>query len=443
MPRVIWKATAGLPTRGTSAESLRRCAHALDLFHTQRGDPSADVERLLSDDPTCLAAHCLRVGLAVRGDDFMARDRVATSIAAIESACPNDGDPARRHAAAARAWLDGDAAGALDRYGAIVIDSPVDLLALVVAHALDFRLGRRRMLRDRVAQVLPAWNVSMRGYASVLAIYAFGLEENAHYRRAERVARSALTLDPGHPAAIHALAHVMEMKGRAREGLAFLAATAPSWAQGTGFSVHLAWHQALFHLDADGPEAALTLYDARIAPARDSLAALADASALLWRLTLRGADVGSRWESLANRWQMQSVADARPFYAVHALMAFAAAGHDGATARVLDALRSTHAHGPPEDALAPTIGEALLAFARRNYTACIDWIARVRHLAQRCGGSVAQCDLIHLTLTEAALRAHKARLARTLAEERAAQKPASVQNQLLLWRAGMLMPAVA
>ena len=177
-------------------------------------------------------------------------------------------DPARRHAAAARAWLEGDPALAAKRYGAIVIDWPRDILALVVAHALDFRLGRRRMMRDRIAQVLPEWEAAAPGYASVLAMYAFGLEENGQYRRAEKIARRALALDPRHPGAIHVIAHVMEMQGRAREGLAFLAATESAWGEGTGFSVHLAWHRALFHLDADDPHSALAIYDAQIANAR-------------------------------------------------------------------------------------------------------------------------------------------------------------------------------
>src|SRR5262249_148885 len=56
-------------------------------------------------------------------------------------------------------------------------------------------------------------------------------------------------IDPGHPGAIHVVTHVLEMRGRAREGLAFLAATESAWAEGTGFSVHLAWHRALFQLD--------------------------------------------------------------------------------------------------------------------------------------------------------------------------------------------------
>jgi hypothetical protein len=64
------------------------------------------------------------------------------------------------------------------------------------------------------------------------------------------------------------------------------------------------------------------------------------------------------------------------------------------------------------------------------------------HIAHRCGGSLAQCDLIHLTLTEAALRARKAQLARALVAERAAQKPASRLNRRLQQRLQM-MPAVA
>ena len=48
--------------------------------------------------------------------------------------------------------------------------------------------------------------------------------------------------------------------------------------------------------------------------------------------------------------------------------------------------------------------KALLAFARNDYAACVEWLVRVRHIAHRCGGSLAQCDLIHLTFTEAARR---------------------------------------
>ena len=420
--------------------SQRRCERALDMLLTQRGDASAEVEALLTDDPGCVSGHCLRAALIVRAESSASRSALVASIAAIETARPDASDPARRHAMAARAWLDGDPAYAAALYGAILTDWPQDVLALAVAHALDFHLGRRRAMRDRIAKVLPHWTADMQGYASVLAMYAFALEENGQYRRAEKNARRALTLDPGHPGAIHVVAHVMEMQGRVHDGLAFLAEVESAWGEGTELSVHLAWHRALFYLDANDPDGALAIYDARIATAGGAdMAALADGSALLWRLQLQDIDVGERWRLLADHWAMCNLADARPFYVVHAMMAFIAAGRHAAAMRLAKALPSSHGHkaSAPEDALAAPLCEALLAFARGDYAACVKWLKRVRHIARRCGGSLAQCDVIHLTLTEAALRARQARLARGLVAERTARKPASRLNRLLKQRLGI------
>jgi tetratricopeptide (TPR) repeat protein len=431
----------------TAPDCPRRCGDALDLFLTHRGNPSAEIERVLAEDPRCVFAHCLRAALIVRGDDIAARSRLAASLAAIEAACPDRDDPARRHAEAAHAWLAGDPALAAERYGALVVDRPRDVVALAVAHALDFRLGHRPLLRDRVALALAGWDAAAPGYASILAMLAFGLEENGEYRRAEKMARRALALDPRQPAAVHVVAHVMEMEGRARDGLAFLAATEPTWREGTGFSVHLAWHRALFHLDADGPDAALAVYDAQIAGGRMSHAmpALTDASALLWRLRLLNVDVGARWRRLADRWQRLPLDGVRPFYVMHAAMAFAAVGRRAAVLRLLDALPPDDAAGaspPPEEALARPLCAALLAFARGDYAACVEWLGQVRRIAHRCGGSLAQCDLVHLTFAEAALRAREAHRAHALVAERAALRPESRLNRLLQQRLG-LMPAAA
>ena len=279
---------------------------------TNRGNPSVEIDQILADDPQFVFGHCLRAALIVRADDFTARSKVVASVTAIETICPDINHPARRHASAALAWLDGAQALAVERYGAILIDCPRELLALVVANALDFRLGQRRMLRDRVAQVISEWESTAPGYASVLVMYAFGLEENGQYRRAEKIARRALAIDPRHPGAIHVIAHVMEMQGRAREGLEFLAATESAWRDTTSISVHLAWHRALFHLDADDPKSALAVYDAQIANTSAwDMSALADASALLWRLQLRKIRVDERWQVLADRWQTQALLGVR------------------------------------------------------------------------------------------------------------------------------------
>src|SRR6478735_1928419 len=114
----------------------QRCELALELLHTHRGNCSVEVDRVLADDAA-------------------ARSTLTASLTAIEAASADSNEPARRHADAARAWLEGSPGLAAERYGAIVVDWPGDILALVVAHGLDFRLGQRRMLRDRIAQVLP------------------------------------------------------------------------------------------------------------------------------------------------------------------------------------------------------------------------------------------------------------------------------------------------
>jgi tetratricopeptide (TPR) repeat protein len=432
----------------SAADLQSRRDHALALLLTHRGDPLAEIDRVLADDLNCVSGHCLRAAAIVCADAAAARPRLAASLAAIEAACPDAEDPARRHADAARAWLDGDPALAAERYGAIVIDRRHDVLALATAHALDFRLGRRRMLRDRLAQALPAWNAAMPDYASVLAMYAFGLEEDGQYRRAEELARRALAIDPGHPGAIHVLAHVMEMEGRAREGLAFLDKTEEAWIEGTGFSVHLAWHRALFQVEADDPASALATYDAQIASPRGAeMPALADGSALLWRLKLRNIPVGERWRDLADRWERQSLAGVRPFFVIHAVIAFAAAGRTTAAARAFAALPridTSDASAPLQEvALEAPFCEALLAFAGGDYAACVEWLRPVHGVAHRCGGSLAQCDIIHLTFTEAALRARKPRLAGALVAERVAQKPTSRLNARLQARLRTIEPAAA
>jgi hypothetical protein len=85
---------------------------------------------------------------------------------------------------------------------------------------------------------------------------------------------------------------------------------------------------------------------------------------------------------------------------MHAMMAFAAAGRTSAVARVFEGLPLADVSGAswsyPEGALAPPLCKALLAFAGGDYAACVEWLIRARNISHRCGGSLAQCDLIHL-----------------------------------------------
>jgi hypothetical protein len=81
------------------------------------------------------------------------------------------------------------------------------------------------------------------------------------------------------------------------------------------------------------------------------------------------------------------------------------------------------------------LARALQAFAAHDYHRAIDLLLPLRPIAHRFGGSHAQRDLISLTLIEAALRGGQSRLARALAAERRALKPASPYNWQLWGRA--------
>ena len=227
-----------------------------------------------------------------------------------------------------------------------------------------------------------------------------------------------------------------------------LTQTEEAWIDGTEFSVHLAWHRALFQIEADDPASALATYDTQIAsPGGAGMAELADGSALLWRLNLRNIPVGDRWRELADRWERQSLAGVRPFFVIHSVIAFAAAGRMTAAARALAALPRIAANDAslpaPEVALALPFCEALLAFADGDYGACVKWLKPVHDVVHRCGGSLAQCDIVHLTFTEAALRAGKSHLASALVAERVAQKPTSRLNARLQARLRTIEAAAA
>jgi hypothetical protein len=196
-------------------------------------------------------------------------------------------------------------------------------------------------------------------------------------------------------------------------------------------------------------ERVLELYDARIRGNHsDVVLDLIDASAMLWRLHLRGIDVGDRWREVADIWERRGGHGHYAFNDVHALMAFVAEGRDGATETVVGALRSAARGSGTNATMSREVGlpvaEALVAFGRGDYSSVIESLVPMRHIAQRFGGSNAQRDILHLTLLEAALRGERGELARALAAERTALKPASPTARGLMARAVRLArPGIA
>jgi tetratricopeptide (TPR) repeat protein len=306
-------------------------------------------------------------------------------------------------------------------------------------------LGQSQTLRDRVARVLPYWSDSTPGYGYVLGMHAFGLEECGDYVRAEQAGRHALEVNARDPWAVHAVAHVMEMQGRLPEGIEWLESRAPDWSVDNGFAFHNWWHLALYYLDLGQTAKVLELYDQRIRPGRSqAILEMIDATAMLWRLHLRGVDVGERWKELADAWEPLAADAHYAFNDVHAMMAFVADRREEAARTLLASLRAradqsngTNATMTREVGLPVCV--ALRAFGRGEWDVVIEMLRPVRLVAQRAGGSHAQRDILSLTLIEAALRGGEAKLARALAAERTHVKPTSPYNWRLTARAQTLL----
>ena len=429
----------GCPTSAPSSVSLQQYEQALELSLSYQLDPLATIQKALDADPTFAMGHCLRAGLAVMATDRGAVPMLTESVEAIEALGRRAVERERAHAAAARAWLQGDFAGSIQRYGEILLDYPHDLLALQVAHVGDFFLGASSMLRDRLAQVLPTWDTSMPGYGFVLGMYAFGLEETALYSRAEDVGRRALDVNRRDAWAVHAVTHVMEMQGRLRDGVEWLVTRENDWSVNNGFAFHNWWHLALFHLESGNYDRVLELYDQRIrATPSEVPLEMIDATALLWRLELRSVNVGDRWQKLAASWEPHAEHSYYAFNDAHAVMAFTAAGRTDLAQRTIVAMERKAVGSDTNAMMTRDVGlplaRAVVAFAAGRYGDTIALLQPIRTIANRFGGSHAQRDLIHLTLVEAALRARHGRLARALIAERTQLKPSSPFNWQLTAR---------
>jgi tetratricopeptide (TPR) repeat protein len=424
--------------------ALDRFESALALLNGFFMDPLAVIDRALADRPDFVMGHCLRASLFLISTEKAAEPELRRSVEAAEALAGHANDRERGHIAALRAWLNGDFQRAADLYGKVLTDYPRDLPALQIAHQCDFFLGQSAQLRDRVARVLPDWDAGVPGYGYVLGMHAFGLEENNDFRRAEEAGRRAVEIEPRDPWAIHAVAHVLEMEGRHGDGIRWLGGRSADWAPENLFAFHNWWHLALYHLDLGDNERVLELYDTAIRPQTSAVALeMVDACSMLWRLHLRGVDVGNRWTELADQWET-TLGDA--YYAfndAHAMMAFVGAGREAAARDLLAALDRRAAGTGTNAMMTRDVGlplaRALYAFGRGDYNDAVDWLLGLRSIAHRFGGSNAQRDVIGLTLVEAALRGGQARLARALAAERTDLKPTSPFNWATTARALRLM----
>ena len=421
---------------GTRSAAARDAAEsALWRMMSFYDTPLADLDAASAHDPGWCLPHVMRAGFLLSLTEPSMVGQAGAHLLRASELATQAPPRERAHLEALKMVCEGRWQAACRAWDELLVEYPRDALALQWAQLWDFYRGDVVNLRQRPARALPDWDEADPLYAHVLSLYAFGLEEGNLYPQAEEAGRRALAINPKVPWAVHAVAHVMEMQGRHEEGAAWLRQHQAEWAEGNGFSGHLWWHKGLFRLEGLDIAGALRLADKRLAG--DNLQITlerVDAAALLWRLHLLGADVGSRCAELVAGWDLSDAAAG--YYAfndVHAVLALLGAGEvsraEAWVARCAeramaadDARRSNH--GMAREAGLPLM-RGLLAFARGEYDAAADTLYAARGEAQRFGGSHAQRDVIDQTLISAAARGSRRGLGRALINERSMARPAT------------------
>jgi tetratricopeptide (TPR) repeat protein len=423
------KDARGLAMSGADQAATDAFEAALAEFQCYVGNPVGTIEAALQAQPGFTMGHVLRGYLYGSSSEAPGMREADVSLQAAR-ALPADARE-RQHIAALEALAAGDFDTAVQRWEALLVEYPRDILALQIAHLIDFFRGDARNLRDRIARRLHVWTKADPGYHAALSMHAFGLEEMGEYDRAEERGRESVSINPRDGWGYHAVAHVLEMRNQPEEGIRWLSSTSAKWAPESFFKVHNWWHLALYHLELDQTDEVLKLYDGPIRAEQSAVALdLIDASAMLWRLYLRGHDVGDRWREVADTWGPTIEDGVYAFNDVHALMAYVGAGDEARIRQQLATLRrSAEAGDGSNRAMARDVGvpagEAIVAFGQGRYRDVIERLQHLRPIANRFGGSHAQRDLLDLTLIEAAKRAGDRNLFAALASERGSSRPRS------------------
>ena len=418
--------SGSLIARGAAEKALWR---TMSFYDT----PLGDLDTAISADPGWALPHAMKAGFLFSLTEPALCGEAAVHLARARVLSAHAPQREKAHVDALQQIADGRWTAACRTWDELLLDHPRDALALQWCQLWDFYRGDTAALRQRPARALPDWDEADPLFPCVLALYAFGLEENNLYPQAEEAGRRALVADPRVPWAVHAVAHVMEMQGRFEEGSAWLGQHRAFWAEGNGFATHLWWHKGLFRLEALDTTGVLRLIDSHLSgdTLQITLQRL-DAAALLWRLHLLGVDVAPQCRALIRGWA-PSDADAghHAFNDMHVVLALLGAGDVAQAERWLarcaeramaasDARRSNHAVA--REAGLPLM-RGLLAFERGQMDAAADMLFAVRGASRSVGGSHAQRDLIDQTLLAAASRGSRRAVGRAVLNERTMAKP--------------------
>ena len=407
---------------------------AVTAYLGARADTRQQLSKVLEADPSCVLGHCFDGYLSMLASR---RSSVGAASQALERARSAARETTltgreRWHLDALEAWSTGDMRRAADLWNDLLQNHPRDLVALKVSQFVLSYLGESARMRETTERVLGAWDPAIPGYGFVLGCHAYALEECGQYSMAEDLGRRAVEINPADIWAAHAVAHVKEMQGSIRQGIAWISSLVPEWKECSNFALHLRWHEALYHLELDAHDRVLGLYDREVrATPTDEYLDITNAASLLWRLEQAGVNVGMRWLELAERARVLGEDHVLVFVDAHYVMALAAAGDASAVSAFLESCeRFARESAATEGRVMREVGlpliRAVLAHRRGSFGEAFDLVYPIRHRIREIGGSHAQRDVFHQMLIDSAIRARRLAEATELVTERVESRPGNI-----------------
>ncbi len=306
--------------------------------------------------------------------------------------------------------------------------TPGDGFAMKMAQAIRFLYGDTAGMRRSADAAISGFadDHPHAGYAR--GCYAFACEEAGDLALAERAGIRALELAPDDAWALHAVAHVHEMRGHPDKGRDWLAPRQSAFAGCSNFAHHVWWHSALFELELGNIDRVLDLYDTEIRREHtDDYRDIANAVSLLARVEAEGIAVGARWDELATIAERRVDDGCMVFADLHYLMALLASGRQDAADRLIERMAGA-GDGTEFGAVAAGAGAAagggLAAMRRGKHEDALIGLRTARAQMQTIGGSHAQRDVFERLTIDAALKAGRTDEARAIIKDRAQKRGA-------------------
>jgi len=394
----------GLPLSAPSDDAAAQFEEIIDDIYYYRVGVQDRLDALISACPEFVLAHVLK------GYSLMTEGTLETVPKARE--CLHDAEtlPAtpreRLHMDALRAWIAQNTRARAAAWQQILAEWPLDLLALRQYTGTLFWCGNKQHQAEILIRVGADWGPGTPGWAHFRSAQAFAMEEVGQYALAERYAREALELQRQDLWALHALAHVFEMQGRAAEGIKVLERAARFLNDYNPFRGHLWWHLALFLLSKSRFDDALALYDHVIYPdSSDFYLDIQNGVSLLARLEFQGIDVGpERWQRLAEGSLTHATQSTVWFTSMHHVIALARCGRYQEVQSVLDYLARAGVDSS-QAALAHDLSAAAAEYYRGHPKKALKHMLALRQRRGELGASHAQQDIYDQISVMAALQA--------------------------------------